>query len=133
MAPLSRNPDELARQVDATIRVREDHELARLRGQLGSVWYEFFLLAGIFCFSIGVAVTILWAIPSENETLYRFMVFWLLGFQLFVVLALEYCVRRIRALRRTVEILLTRQRRLEESPTGGPEPATAAASSDNPA
>lgn len=114
MAKLPRTPEELAREVDATLRAREEKEWARLRAELAGRWYEFFLLAGVFAFSIGVVATIILAIPSDNVALYRFMVFWLLGFVLMIVLTVEFLIRRYRTVRRVAMLLLARLKKMEK-------------------
>lgn len=110
---MDREPEKIVTQIDAALLAREEAEIAALRDQLGTPWYEFFLLAGLFCFAIGVAATIFFTVPDDHEPLYRFMVLWLLGMLIMTLLTMEYLVRRVRALRRFTEILLLRVRRLE--------------------
>ena len=112
--PLSRDPRKIARDVDAQIAADDVAEWLKVGRGLRFRWYEVLLLSGLFSFGIGVGVTIVWAIPVWNELLYRFMVFWLLGFLVVVVFCFEFLIRRFRALRRFFELNLRRMEKLEQ-------------------
>lgn len=113
--PLPDDPKEIAQQIDANLAARDALELQKIRAGLGSRVFEFFLLAGLFAFSIGVAVTIIFAIPQDNEALYYFICMFLLALLGWVLMALEYLIRRHRVLRRLEEMHLRRLERLERA------------------
>lgn len=111
--PPTRDPQRIARDIDAQLAASEAAAWARVDRALTFRWYEILLLAALFAFGIPVAVTVVYAIPSDNEALYRFMVFWLLGFLLAVIFCLEFLIRRFRALRRFYELEVRRVAALE--------------------
>ena len=103
-----KDPDELIKLIDANLAIRDDKEKVRLKSELSWKWYEFFLLAGLFCFGIGTAATVIKGLPQENELLYRFMLLWLLGMLVMVVLTFEFLIRRYRIMRNAMLHVLTR-------------------------
>jgi hypothetical protein len=111
--PLPREPVELIRQVDAQLLARERSEWATLRQGLAFHWYELFLLAGLFAFSIGLVVTIIFGLPADNEPLYFFMVLWSVGWVGMAIVCFEFLLRRYRLLRRAFELVDRRLERLE--------------------
>lgn len=112
--PGSRDPRKIARDIDAQMAADEVAEWLKVGRTLRFRWFEVLLLSGLFAFGIGVGATIVYAVPVWNELLYRFMVFWLLGFLVVVIFCFEFLIRRFRALRRFYELNLRRVERLEE-------------------
>ena len=110
---LTRDPDELVREIDARILLGERREWQRIRQELAFHWLEFLLLAGLFAFSIGLVVTLIYGLPAENEPLYFFMVLWSVGWVIVALVAFEFLIRRYRALRRSVELIDRRFERIE--------------------
>lgn len=111
---LSRDPDELVRQLDAHMLARERREWQLLRAQLSFHWSELFIVAGVFAFSLGFVVTMIFGFADENEELHLFMTFWIVGWIASVLIALMFLVRRYRALRRSMELIDRRFERLEK-------------------
>lgn len=111
---LSRNPEELMREVDARLLARERREWQGLRAELSFHWIEIFLLAAPFAFSIGLVITIIYGIPADNEPLYFFMVLWSVGWIIAVLVVLEFLLRRYRVVRRSIELMDRRMERLEK-------------------
>lgn len=111
---LPRDLDQLTREVDASIKVREIREWERLRHGLRAGWKETFLLAGLFAFSIGLAATVIFGLPQENKRLYYFMVLWILGFAVMLTLSIAFLIRKLRVMRRIMELSIRRMERLEK-------------------
>lgn len=123
MTPLSRNPDTISREIDATIKVRQIREWGNLRAMLAVGYGEMFLFAGLFAFGIGLIVTVIFALPQENPKLYNFMVLWTVGFIGMLIITLEFLIRKFRAVRRALEIQMDRIERLEAAVQDGTGPA----------
>ncbi|MCC5877726.1 MAG: hypothetical protein JJU11_16010 [Candidatus Sumerlaeia bacterium] len=111
---LSRDPDELVRQLDAHMLARERREWQLLRAQLSFHWFELFIVAGVFAFSLGFVATMIFAFSAESEQLHLFMTFWTVGWIATVLIALMFLIRRYRALRRSMELVARRFDRIEK-------------------
>jgi hypothetical protein len=109
-----RNPDEIARQIDADLAAQEAKELLQLHRQLRLGVVEILILAGLFAFGIGMVATVIMSLPQENEALYRFKLLWILGFLGSVVLALNFLIGKFRVMRRLLIIQERRLTRLEQ-------------------
>ena len=110
MPPASREPNELADQVDASIRTRDEKELAELREAIRPSLSELVLLPVLFAFSLGVVFVIIFGLPRAHEGLYQLNLLWSLGFVFSVVMCLDFLIRRLRVLRRLAE---SQQRELD--------------------
>lgn len=120
---LPRDPDELVRQLDAHLLARERKEWQNLRNQLAFHWFELFLTAGVFAFSIGFVVTMIFGFTTENEELHMFITFWVVGWVAAVLITFLFLIRRYRALRRSVELIDRRFDRLEKALLGNEDPS----------
>ena len=103
MSTPSRDPKEITEQIDASIKARDEKELAELRRAIRPSLGELVLLPILFAFSLGVVFVIIYTMPSEHEGIYQLNLLWSLGFVLSVVMCLDFLIRRLRVLRRLAE------------------------------
>lgn len=109
-----RDPKELAREIDATIRARDVKEWLYLMDAVAPRFGEMILLAGVFFFALGLILTIFFVAPQENDTTYLLWVLWGCGYLFATTFAFEFVIRKFRTLRRMVEIAGRRIERLEK-------------------
>lgn len=113
MARPPRDPGQLAREVDTTIRIRDIREWAELKDALAVRFVELAIIAGLFCFSLALVLTLVFVLPQENEPLYYFVLLWAAGYILTTVAAIEFLIRKFRAMRRIIELSCRRLDRIE--------------------
>ena len=101
---LSRDPHQLLREVDASIRVKDIQEWQDLRDILMIKWWEPILLILLFISGIGIIVTLFKLVPNSNVLLHRFIVGWCALWILTLVSCIEFLLHKFRALRRMREI-----------------------------
>lgn len=109
-----RDPGQLARDIDLTIELRQIREWGALKEGLAPRFGELFLLAGHFCFSLGLILTLIFALPQENEVVYNIWLLWSVGYILMTIVILEFLLRKFRIVRRVIELNLRRIERLEK-------------------
>ncbi len=109
-----KDPKELTREIDATLRVRSIRELEALKEQLAPRFGEFTLLAGLFTFTLGLILTLVFALPQEKEVVYYIWLLWSVGYLMASVVCIEFLIRKFRVVRRVSEQMLKRIERLEK-------------------
>ncbi len=109
----TRDPKKIVRDLETSIRLRDIREWVHLKEALSMGFWEFFLLAGLFCFGIGVLTTLVYVIPPENPALYYFMLLWTAGFLIMSIVTFEFLIRKFRTIRRALELSIKRMERLE--------------------
>ncbi|PKO15029.1 hypothetical protein CVU37_13570 [candidate division BRC1 bacterium HGW-BRC1-1] len=95
----SRKPDELLREVDAAIKVRDIGRLQKWRDTIEIQWWESFLVVMLFIAGLGFIITIYKLLPVENRVLFYFVFFWFFLFTLALVASVEMLIAKISALR----------------------------------
>lgn len=96
------------------MKLREIREWEALREGLEVRFTEFSVLAGVFCFSLALILTLIFALPQENEAAYYTVLLWSVGYILATVVTLEFLIRKFRILRRITELNNRRIERLEK-------------------
>ena len=114
MARAPRDPQRLLREIDTAVKLREIREWEALREGLEVRFTEFSVLAGVFCFSLALILTLIFALPQENEAAYYTVLLWSVGYILATVVTLEFLIRKFRILRRITELNNRRIERLEK-------------------
>ena len=114
MARPPRDPQRLLREIDTAVKLREIREWEALREGLEVRFTEFSVLAGVFCFSLALILTLIFALPQENEAAYYTVLLWSVGYILATVVTLEFLIRKFRILRRITELNNRRIERLEK-------------------
>ena len=109
-----RDPKEIVRELDATMKARDLREWAKLRGAVAPTVGEMSYLAALFAFVLGLILTLIFVLPQENEGVYLLWVLWGGGTAITAFLTLEFLVRKFRIVRRMVELQARRVERLEK-------------------
>ncbi len=109
----TRDPKQIVRDLETSIRLRDIREWVQLKDALAMGFWEFFLLAGLFSFGIGLVTTLFYIIPDENPALYYFMLLWSAGFLIMTIVSFEFLIRKFRTMRRALELSIRRMERLE--------------------
>lgn len=86
--------------------MREIREWSKLREALQPQFGEMFLLAGLFAFSLGLMLTLIFALPQEKDVEYYIWLFWTCGFIMMLIVAVEFLIRKFRIMRRVIELHL---------------------------
>ena len=95
----SHKPDELLREVDAAIKVRDIGRLQKWRDTIEIQWWESLLVVLLFIAGLGFIITIYKLLPAENRALFYFVFFWFFLFTLALVASVEMLIAKISALR----------------------------------
>ena len=114
MARPPRDPKLLVRDIDTAVKLREIREWEALREGLEVRFTEFSVLAGVFCFSLALILTLIFALPQENEAAYYTVLLWSVGYILATVVTMEFLIRKFRILRRITELNNRRIERMEK-------------------
>lgn len=101
---LPRDPDQLVRELDATMKIRDIEKLQRYRETVELKWYESGIVLLLFVSGLGFTITIFKLIPQTNAALFWFVFFWFLLFTITLVAAVEFLLAKIHALRRLYEM-----------------------------
>jgi len=109
----SRKPDELLREVEAAIKVRDIGRLQKWRDTIEIQWWESFLVVLLFIAGLGFIITIYKLLPAENRALFYFVFFWFFLFTLALVASVEMLIAKISALRGLIQWQEERIERLE--------------------
>lgn len=114
MARAPRDPAQIAREIDATIGVRNIREWANLKDALAVRFGEMCLLAALFVFALGLILTLIFALPQEDEGIYNIWLLWTCGYITITVFAIEFLLRKFRTIRRIIELNLRRAEKMEK-------------------
>ncbi len=109
----SRRPDELLREVDAAIKIRDIGRLQKWRDTIEIQWWESFLVVMLFIAGLGFIITIYKLLPVDNRALFYFVFFWFSLFTLALVASVEMLIAKISALRGLIQWQEERILRLE--------------------
>ena len=113
----SHKPDELLREVDAAIKVRDIGRLQKWRDTIEIQWWESLLVVLLFIAGLGFIITIYKLLPAENRALFYFVFFWFFLFTLALVASVEMLIAKISALRGLIQWQEERIERLEAKHT----------------
>lgn len=114
MARAPRDPGQIVREIDATIGVRNIREWANLKDALAVRFGEMCLLAALFVFALGLILTLIFALPQEDEGIYNIWLLWTCGYIIITVFAIEFLLRKFRTIRRIIELNLRRAEKMEK-------------------
>lgn len=109
----SHKPDELLREVDAAIKVRDIGRLQKWRDTIELQWWESLLVVLLFIAGLGFIITIYKLLPADNRALFYFVFFWFFLFTLALVASVEMLIAKISALRGLIQWQEERIERLE--------------------
>lgn len=110
----SRNPEELLREVDAAIKVKDIEAIQRHRERVELKWWESAIVVMLFISGLGFIITIFKLLPQTNKPLFWFVFFWFAIFTLTLVATIEFLLAKINALRHLYEVNSKLVERLEK-------------------
>ncbi len=113
MTPVDKDPDKIAKEIDLSIRLSEIREESKLKETLVPRFYDLTLLATLFTFGLGLALTMVFALPQEEDHIYYIWLLWGGGFLIITLICFEYLIRKFRVVRRVLEITLRRLEKLD--------------------
>lgn len=111
---LPRDPDELVREIDAAIKIRDIKRVLQWREQIELKWYEAGIVLLLFISGLGFVITIFKLIPHQNNALFWFVFFWFFLFTITLVAAVEFLLAKISALRELYQLNTLKLDRLEK-------------------
>ena len=111
---LPRDPDELVREIDAAMRIRDIKRVLQWREQIELKWYEAGIVLLLFISGLGFVITIFKLIPQQNNALFWFVFFWFFLFTITLVAAVEFLLAKISALRELYQLNTLKLDRLEK-------------------
>jgi hypothetical protein len=101
-----RDKDELLREVDARIRVRDIRRLDQLKDRLAPKWWETGIVIVLFAASVGLLGSLVQYSAVREDPINAWLLFWFGLMILTTVLSLEFLLVKIYNLRRSNDVML---------------------------
>jgi hypothetical protein len=95
-----RDPEVLSSELAAINRIRDLEKLQQLNEYISTKWWETGLVLLLFVSGFGFILTVSKIIPTENMTIYWFILFWVVSIVLSIILCIEFLLSKFRAIRK---------------------------------
>jgi len=101
--PLPQDPEMLAKEVTATIKIKDIKEIYRLKDRLSVKWWEPAVIFLLFFSGFGFILTVTRIVHTKDPEQF-FIFFWFVLLLLTLIASTELLILKIKALRRLSEI-----------------------------
>lgn len=101
--PLPQDPEMLAKEVTATIKIKDIKEIYRLKDRLSVKWWEPAVIFLLFVSGFGFILTVTRIVHTKDPEQF-FIFFWFVLLLLTLIASTELLISKIKALRRLSEI-----------------------------
>ena len=101
--PLPQDPEMLAKEVTATIKIKDIREIYRLKDRLSVKWWEPAVIFLLFVSGFGFILTVTRIVHTKDPEQF-FIFFWFVLLLLTLIASTELLISKIKALRRLSEI-----------------------------
>lgn len=105
--PFPEKAEDLVREVDATIKIKDIKEIYRLKDIISIKWWETALVLLLFFSGTGFLITLSqlnYLFPPEKSIVLTFILFWFIILMFILIATVEFLINKIKALRKLYEV-----------------------------